>query len=80
MCKQIFTVQPVKLYTIIYLSVASATFTPLFSSGPPSQKKLHLLNYTANLANSSSISNLLVRNNVLNNLARQAKEAQHIDV
>ena len=49
-------------------------------SGPPSQKKLHLLNYTANLANSSFISNQLVRNNVLTHLAKQAKDAQHIDV
>ncbi len=51
-----------------------------YFTGAPSQKRAHLLNYTGHIANSSTVANMLVRYGVLSGLAKQIKDAQHIDL
>ncbi len=48
--------------------------------GPPSQKRLHLLNYTAILAGNTSLATIMTRIGVLNILVKQFKDTSHLDV
>lgn len=47
--------------------------------GPPSQKRVNLLNYVGSIAANSLIAGYLVRMGALGVLARQVKETQHLD-
>jgi hypothetical protein len=48
--------------------------------GPPSPKRLHLLNYTASVAVNHQVANLLVRGGALTLLVRQINDNQHADL
>ena len=54
-------------------ALSEALATP--EKGPPSQKRIHLLNYGATVGSSSEVANSLTGQGVLNGLAKQVKDA-----
>ena len=54
------------------IGVIECIATP--EKGPPTQRRVHLLHYTATIATQAHLANLLVRDGLLNMLARQFKE------
>ncbi len=48
--------------------------------GPPSQKRLHLMNYTAVLGANPAFATIMTRLGALNTLAKQFKDTPQVDV
>ncbi len=48
--------------------------------GPPSQRRIHLLNYVGSLGTNSMLANLMVKHGILAVLARQLKDVPQFDV
>ena len=52
----------------------------LVEKGPPSQKRIHLLNYAASIAKSSTCASALIKCDALRMLARQIHDSQNTEV
>lgn len=48
--------------------------------GPPTQKRAHLLTYATVLSGQPSIADFMVNRDLVNRLAKQLKDAHHIDL
>ena len=59
-------------------AVADVLISP--EKRPPSQKRVHLLNYVATIACSGALAGNLVHRGVLGALARQVKDVQPVDL
>ena len=51
-----------------------------YDKGPPSPKRLHLLNYAGSLAVNHQVANLFIRYGGLASLVKQLNESQHVDL